>query len=191
MNTQDWVKEMNEFMGAARIFKPLTGMIATRFTSSSSPSSNIQGNTDTPTDPDVLIHRPQEKPEDPAQAAARMSMYGPLTRSVIDFCPSRLLCKRFNVPPPNYSDVPAGSGEGSAGPGNRPGPSKELVARAQITDMMREVKGDDKYELPEVAQKPVVPTVDTERNEALEGERAGEEVFRAIFGDSDGDSDDE
>ncbi|RPB03179.1 DUF1604-domain-containing protein [Choiromyces venosus 120613-1] len=191
MNTQDWIKEMNEFMGAARIFKPLTGMIATRFTSSSSSSSNIQGNTDAPTDADVLIHRPQEKPEDPAQAAARMSMYGPLTRSVIDFYPSRLLCKRFNVPPPNYSDAPVGSGERSTGPENRPGPSRELVAKAQITDMMREVKGDDTYELPEIAQKPVVPTVDTERNDALEGERAGEEVFKAIFGDSGDDSDDE
>ncbi|CUS08697.1 unnamed protein product [Tuber aestivum] len=189
MNTQGWVQEMNEFVGAARIFKPLTGMIATRFTSSSSSSSNIQGNTDAPTDPDVLIHRPQKKPEDPAQAAAQMSMYGPLTRSVIDFYPSRLLCKRFNVPPPNYSEVPASTGEGSAGPQNGPGPSRELVARAQIADMMKEVKGDDKYELPEMERKPVVPTVDTERNEALEGERAGEEVFKAIFGDSDGDSD--
>ncbi|CAZ82141.1 unnamed protein product [Tuber melanosporum] len=191
MNTQGWVKEMNEFMGAARIFKPLTGMIATRFTPSSSSSSNIQGDTDVPTDPDVLIHRPQQKTEDPAQAAARMSMYGPLTRSVIDFYPSRLLCKRFNVPPPNYSNAPARAMERSTGPENKPGPSRELAAQAQITNMMREVKGDDKYELPGVEQKPIVPTVDTGRNEALEGERAGEEVFKAIFGDSDDDSDDE
>lgn len=109
-----------------------------------------------------------------------MSMYGPMTRSTVDFFPSRLLCKRFNVPLPTI-----GNSGGEAADGRQPPPS-ELVSKAQITEMMKEAKGDESYRLPEMAK---APRVDTERNEALEGERAGEEVFKAIFGEDDEDDD--
>lgn len=187
MNTQDWIKELNEFMGAARIFKPLTGLIATRFTSSTTTASAFQGDTPITAvhDPNTLLHRPMPKPEDPAEAAAKMSMYGPVTRSIIEFFPTQLLCKRFNVRPPDYADTTGGNGEKGLGvwvPTSAA--NRDLVSKGQLTEMMRVARGDESYVLPEGVRM-AAPRVDTETNEALEGERAGEDVFKAIFGDSD------
>ncbi|KAA8908481.1 hypothetical protein FN846DRAFT_777246 [Sphaerosporella brunnea] len=170
MNTQDWVKEMTEFVGAARIFKPLSGSMATRFTSSA--STNIQGNMDKSFDSDVLINRPAAKEEDPAEAAARMSMYGPLTRSVIEWTPNRLLCKRFNV---QYM-----------GPNTA---TAEIKSAAAANFGVPDI-GSGGVEVP-IAEtsKPDVLQIDAEKNEALEGERAADEVFKNIFGDSDDDED--
>jgi G patch domain-containing protein 1 len=170
MNTQDWVKEMNEFVGAARIFKPLTGTMATRFTTST--STNIQGNMDKSLDSDVLVHRPAPKAEDPAEAAARMSMYGPLTRSVIEWTPNRLLCKRFNV---QYMGPSPSAEESRSKPA--------ATASFGVSDVGT---GGSGTPVPE-AEKVEVPQVDAEKNEALEGERAADEVFKNIFGDSDDD----
>lgn len=185
MNTQDWIKELNEFMGAARIFKPLTGLIATRFTSSTTTTSAFEGGSPASHDPNTLLHHPTPKPEDPAEAAAKMSMYGPVTRSIIEFFPTRLLCKRFNVRPPDHVDTTGGAGESGAGGWGPTGTTnRDLVSKGQLTEMMRAARGDESYVLPEEV-KMVAPRVDTETNEALERERAGEEVFKAIFGDSD------
>jgi G patch domain-containing protein 1 len=171
MNIQDWVKEMNEFVGAARIFKPLTGTMATRFTSSA--SSNIQGNMDKGLDTEVLVHRPAVKEEDPAEAAAKIGMYGPLTRSIVEFTPSRLLCKRFNV---QYMGPTTTTDEA------RPTAALTFGVRA-------EVGGGggvgDISDLASTITKSVVVQVDVEKNEALEGEKAADEVFKNIFGDSD------
>ena len=173
MNTQDWVKEMTEFVNAARIFKPLTGSMATRFTSSS--SSNIQGNMDRGLDTEALIHRPSAKEEDPAEAAAKMSMYGPLTRSIVQFTPNRLLCKRFNV---QYTGPTEGQEDAKS-------------ARAPTTTNF-DLPKDADTSTPEVAptrqqQPPKAVQVDAERNEALESEKAADEVFKNVFGDSDSD----
>lgn len=193
MNIQDWIKELNEFMGAARIFKPLTGLIATRFTSSTTTISAFQGgSSDTVTD-DFTMHLrcPQPKQEDSAEVAAKMSMYGPMTRSIIEFFPTRLLCKRFNVRPPDHADPTSGGGGSGAGGLEHTGrEEKELVSKRQLTEMMREVKEDNGYVLPEQGKVTGMPKVDTEVNEALEREKAGEEVFKAIFGDDHGDDDD-
>ena len=173
MKTQDWVKEMNEFVGAARIFKPLTGSMATRFTSSA--SSNIQGNMDKGLDSESLVHRPTAavaKEEDPAEAAAKIGMHGPLTRSIIEFSPSRLLCKRFNV---QYMG-PVHAAEGPKPKASRP----PDVGASVVLDRV-----------PEVVRKPEAERVDADKNEALEGEKAADEVFKNIFGDSDDDGDDD
>lgn len=184
MNTQDWIKELNEFVGAARIFKPLTGLIATRFTSSTTAASAFEGGSPATAshDPSTLLHRPGPKPEDPGEAAAKMSMYGPVTRSIIEFFPTRLLCKRFNVRPPDHVDTTGEGGLGGWGPTGIA--NRDLVSKGKLTEIMRAARGDEDYVLPEEVKSPA-PKVDTETNEALEGERAGEEVFKAIFGDCD------
>lgn len=112
-------------------------------------------------------------------------MYGPVTRSIIEFFPTRLLCKRFNVRPPEHVDTTGGNGERELGNWEPTGTAhRELVSKGQLTEMMRAARGDENYMLPEEAKR-AVSRVDTETNEALEGERAGEDVFKAIFGDSD------
>ena len=244
MSTDDWVKEMNEFARAAQIFKPMTGMMASRFTSASSsaPTSLQQessqksagtGNDDTAS----ALSTPAPKPTDPAEEAATLGMYGPLTRSTAHFFPTRLLCKRFNVKPPDHvqldpaNDTAPGNGTAAshsssssgantmtstnekntyygdrstssgmhrtasaAQPQPQPQPQKrlQLVGGKEWEELKREsgVRSEGYNGEENLSSAAAVVVVDPERNEALEKERPGDAVFKAIFG-SDSDSEGE
>jgi G patch domain-containing protein 1 len=114
------------------------------------------------------------------------------------------LCKRFNVKPPaNVGPGAADSEDGAAAGGS--GGTKDVVSQASLDRMMREanwgglasssgggkgfvsggVEGGDEEVAKPARQAP--DRVDAERNEALETQRAGEEVFKAIFGSDDED----
>lgn len=183
MNNDRWMQELQEFYNVARIFRPMTGSMASRFTTSStsSTSSTMATGSDGKVGDAGLLSRPPEKPEDPAEAAAKMNMYGAMTRTVRDFHPSRLLCKRFNVKPPAHVQLDGGNN------------TKEVqkVEVIPINEVLRGIpKASNSSATPrdsEVSagpQKQEEGIMDTSRNEALEGKRAGEEVFKAIFGDS-------
>lgn len=195
VSRDDWLKELREFANCAQIFKPMTGMMATRFTSSTTapklasdaPESSTSGS---------LLSKPAPKPEDPAEQAARLGMYGPMTRSSQDWCPTRLLCKRFNVKPPSHVQ-PGATEHGEEGPRNT---ASDLVSKETIKDLIKETGGfnsnwnERHVESRPAETAPVVEekeevVVDAERNEALEGKRAGEAVFKAIFGDDSDDDD--
>ena len=154
--------------------------MASRFTSS---STNILPGSDGSTATTTALTAPPPKLEDPAFEAAKMNMYGRLTRTITDFYPTRLLCKRFNVKDPH--PVPAGDEE----------TTKEvldttLINAEKVQELKREARAFNKsgtYDLAPIESHG--PTeIEPDRNEILEGERAGEEVFRSIFGD---DTDDE
>lgn len=198
-STDDWVKEMNEFAHAAQIFKPMTGMMATRFTSSSSApalaSDNLnphKGAAGEEQEKEELVTSPVEKAKDPGEEAAAVGMYGPLTRSRQEFYPTRLLCKRFNVKPPSHVQVdpPPNQDTEIKGPPVHstalPTKKLELVGKAEMENLRREGgfaecgEGLGEGEREKVERRRVV--VDPERNEALEGERPGDAVFRAVFG---------
>lgn len=202
-SVSDWAKELQEFAHAAEVFKPTSGIMASRFTSST--SSSHPGNSGT-TPNDNLLRQPTAKPEDPAEQAAKLGMYGAMTRTRFPFYPSRLLCKRFNVKPP--PDMPPSADADSEGPGFK-GRTEEAVSKSAMDKMLHEVlsKGAPALQRPAwmgaapqepIAGSPVpdvVPdvghaTVDVERNDALASERAPEDVFRSIFGDDDDDDDD-
>ncbi|KAL6703205.1 hypothetical protein ACN47E_010134 [Coniothyrium glycines] len=190
----EWVKELQEFAHAAQVFKPTTGIMASRFTSSSSSISGTSGSD--PLD-ERLLRQPLVKPEDPAEQAARLGMYGAMTRSSIPFHPSRLLCKRFNVKPP--PDLPLESDHNESG--FKP-PTEEAVSKSAMDKMLHELltngsvpqrpawmgAADTSAESDVLTQHVEHAQVDVERNEALQNARAPEEVFKAIFGD---DSDDD
>lgn len=179
MTDDDYLREMNEFHNCARIFKPMTGFMASRFTTAkSSPTPGSDANAG-----EELLSKPEPKQSDPAEEAAKMGMYGKMTRTVEDFYPTRLLCKRFNVKPPEHSKpdydqdvanaraestvplmITSGGGEGSAGDNSSGMPRGDTDAR------------DAKIQ-PEV--------VNAERNEAVEGKTASEDLLKAVFGDSD------
>lgn len=83
-------REMEEFSKAARFYKPMTSMMASRFTR-------------------AKFHDDEDKVEMPAQeegnkndrqSAAKMKMYGTLTRDSYEWHPDRVVCKRFNIPDP-------------------------------------------------------------------------------------------
>jgi G patch domain-containing protein 1 len=186
ISKDDWLKELHEFAHCAQIFKPMTGMMATRFTSSSSTFTTASANDAVSSG--SLLSKPEPKPEDPAEAAAKVGMFGRMTRSEQDFYPTRLLCKRFGVHPPAHVQ-PDPDREG--GPPQEQGPSQPF-SKSDIDDLIRESSGVNSQwstrtatasteNATSVKDKEVV--IDVERNEALEGEKAGEAVFKAIFGD--------
>ncbi|EHY56192.1 hypothetical protein HRR90_006983 [Exophiala dermatitidis] len=203
MTQDDWVTEMNEFARAAEVFKPISGVMASRFTSSSSlPAANNGDLTDGTKD--SLLSRPDTKPEDPAVAAAKLGMFGPMTRSVTSFYPTRLLCKRFNVPLPDHSASMAGgmgaSTTSAAGAQNhtttQPSGSFTSAGRQNDSNEVGKVEHTSRDVAHSLSQETTgsvqeIPTasarIQPDRNEALEQERPGQAVFRAIFGSDDED----
>lgn len=192
MEVEAWAKEMREFTEAAEIFKPVTGMMASRFTSSTSAPKLA---TDAP---DVADRDQSErKEEDAAEKAARMGMYGPLTRSKVAFFPTRLLCKRFNVRPPATVSGEHEPEGGQTGASVEESKRLDIVSQASLDRMMMDANfqarerpsvhdhGEHVADNERVGQQPA--TIDTEKNEALEGQKAGEDVFKAIFGSDDED----
>ncbi len=192
VSRDDWLKELKEFANCAQIFKPMSGMMATRFAPSTSSPKISSDAPDSSTD--SLLIKPTPKPEDPAEQAARLGMYGPMTRSSKQWYPTRLLCKRFNVKPPAHVQPGATEhADDNMGPRNV---APDLVSKSAIDDMMKNqnwnnnpsssteevnVKPEEEIEHVHIKEEEVV--VDADRNEALEGQRAGEAVFKAIFGD--------
>jgi G patch domain-containing protein 1 len=188
VSRDDWLKELREFANCAQIFKPMSGMMATRFTSSTTAPKLASDAPDSTAN--SLLSKPAPKPEDPAEQAAKLGMYGPMTRSSQDWYPTRLLCKRFNVKPPAHVQPGATEHDEGAAPRNM---APDLVSKAAIDDMMKEsfqYRNDTRETKISEPVAPATPVersqeivVDADRNEALEGQRAGEAVFKAIFGD--------
>ncbi|KAI7509084.1 DUF1604 domain protein [Hortaea werneckii] len=195
LSLDDWSKEMREFAQAAEVFKPVSGLMAARFTSSSTTPQLASDAPDT-------ASAPPQKEEDPAEKAAKMGMYGPMTRSRQAFFPTRLLCKRFNVRPPANAGGDPGAAPDSGEYGDDAKGRLEVVSQASLNRMMQEASwnrggsgfvscGTEGAQQGGVqVEKPQAPAeVDVEKNEALEGQKAGDAVFKAIFGSDDEDDD--
>jgi G patch domain-containing protein 1 len=191
MKDDDWLQEFHEFYNCARIFKPMTGLMASRFTTSTS-TNNLSAGSKKGDERD-LVAKPPAKAADPAEEAAKMGMFGDMTRSVTDFYPSRLLCKRFGVRPPAHvqPDESEASRRKTATPGFADYGAESRPAGRGDAPLTIEygINEEGKSATPEIVQQTPAPVIDSSRNEALEGQRAGEEVFKAIFGDSDDDED--
>ncbi|KAK4890398.1 hypothetical protein LTR27_010926 [Elasticomyces elasticus] len=141
MAVDAWRQELREFAQAAEVFKPVSGLLGGRFTSSSStprlasdaPEGGREG-------------KETEKGLEPAEKAAKLGMFGSLTRERVGWAPTRLLCKRFNVRPPAGVDPGEGPGGeegrggagGGGGAGGARGKELELVGKASLDRMMRE-----------------------------------------------------
>lgn len=192
MTQEDWIIEMQEFARAAHVFKQVTGDMATRFMSSTStlPSSTSPNSS---LDVDSLLKKPSSKPEDPAEAAARMGLFGQMTRSITGFYPSRLVCKRFSVPMPEHSTPPPQPSASQITPevaavlgksrfqsagfqqdesADRETPNEENTDSAGTSGEARLAEGGETH-----------PGI----NEALEQEKPSQALFKAIFGSDDDD----
>lgn len=204
MEVDSWLQELREFAHAAQVFKPMTGMMASRFTTSSAAPQTTALQEEGEDKPLLSVPSTATRAEDPAIVAARMGMFGPLTRSIQDFFPTRLLCKRFNVKPPdkvqpdNDYSTPTSGGSGT---NSRPaGAPADLVSQAALQEMVRASSTLQNFSssrhdglAPEeqaiYAQSTIpkkeeeIAVVDPSKNEALESQKAGEAVFNAIFGD--------
>ncbi|ETW78731.1 hypothetical protein HETIRDRAFT_49626, partial [Heterobasidion irregulare TC 32-1] len=110
-------KEMLDYAKSAAIFKPVSGAMATRFTSAAvvdmgprtieglhqpvHTSAPAQDANDREKERKEEEERREEMVEGSKAHAAKMGLYGSMTREVKLWQPSRLLCKRFGVKDPN------------------------------------------------------------------------------------------
>lgn len=225
---EDYKNELNEFVRAAEVFRPVSDGLGSRFTSSSTNiQSSLQPNTNLTNDNDRenLVRKPPQKPEDPSEVAAKLGMFGPLTRSILTFAPTRLIARRFGVEWIGGAggEIPTSSSSANAytSTSNKPGSSNppsasqstdllstttrttpqdsttgaQLSLRENIDDMnlsadvdalISSVTAESKKEEAQQQEQ-----IDADKNDAIEGQRPGQAVFRAIFGSDDEDDDDD
>ncbi|KAK1231891.1 hypothetical protein PQX77_004982 [Marasmius sp. AFHP31] len=217
-------KELDEFAQSAQIFKPMSGAMAGRFTSAVvvEHGPKIHEGLHQPTAEEA---RQQEEEEEnkrredklsPKENAAKMGMYGLMTREAVPWQPARLLCKRFGVKDPNpemsSSSAPApfdesggasssaaataaaatvGGDEAGATSSSSAGLSQELIDAATASMWDTSARGGGasggKRDLSNVG----LGEDDTQGRDTLTYERPSIDVFKAIFASDDEDSDDE
>lgn len=151
--------ELEAFANAAMIFKPMSGMMANRFTSSSqtalldikAPEAGLHMPKPVSDSQKILAQNEEEQKRkkqqereaaDPRRAAVREGNFGPLTRTVQPWYPARLLCKRFNVADPHPEGAPHDSSSSSFGFGRPPAsqPEGEVLNKNAMDNMMQERK---------------------------------------------------
>ncbi|KAJ3025034.1 UNVERIFIED_CONTAM: hypothetical protein HDU68_007543 [Siphonaria sp. JEL0065] len=170
--------ELLEFSKSAHMYKPLSNMMASRFTSSTS----------------------SEKPE---ELKPKERIYGSATRTKIEFKPHKLLCKRFNITNP-YPEPKSSAAVGTNGPKvlTEEDLQKEILNSEKMNELKsfiigsgregdgEEGEGSGNYatvtniSLSADAGDVVEPVVDEPKRPAMD-------IFKAIFADSDDDSSDE
>lgn len=85
-------REKEEFIRSAALYRPLNSTLASRFTTAKQTDDNRTVYED------VLA---QQSSDTSGQVkAARMKMFGKLTRDVFEWHPNNIMCKRFNIPNP-------------------------------------------------------------------------------------------
>eukprot|EP00045_Choanoeca_perplexa_P010106 m.101021 g.101021 ORF g.101021 m.101021 type:complete len:867 (-) comp15155_c0_seq1:48-2648(-) len=95
-STIDHEAEKREFEQARRLYKPLSKIMSLRFQPASSTETADKGSLAD----EIRQLEEKQAQEDDAQAAAKMKMFGKLTRSMHEWHPHRMLSRRFNLPDP-------------------------------------------------------------------------------------------
>ncbi|KAL0934213.1 uncharacterized protein CTRU02_211012 [Colletotrichum truncatum] len=180
MTDNEFVKELLEFYGCAQLFKPMNGLMATRFTTASAgsrlPADEVSG---TAFKSSSLHPATTQRPQDAAEEAAKMSMYGRLTRLAEDFFPARLLCKRFNVRPPTHMQQDSEVSIAATTQSPLPVDATVKDTPPYITQRTATLGALGPGEL--LQTRSDMFTCEETTNEAI---RPNDEVFKAIFGDS-------
>ncbi|KAH7161484.1 hypothetical protein EDB81DRAFT_839806 [Dactylonectria macrodidyma] len=185
MTGDEFLRELTEFHNCSRIFKPMTGFMASRFTTAKK-ASPVGSNSLSDTE---LLSKPEPKLADPAEEAAKVGMYGKLTRTVEDFYPMRLLCKRFNVKAPAHSrseNEPESSSNSKTSNAQPTWMDQGMELRPTSKTIPRELKAIEA--VPPVASTPsaLEPKIglDPDKNEAVEGKAAHDEHQSATLSGS-------
>lgn len=152
-------RELYEYSQAARVFKPVSGMLGNRFQSSQSgsldvpkaepglyqppPKAAATSLADKYGDAAAGNTKPPEPTMTPAQQAARAGNFGSLTRTTTVFRPARLLCKRFGVRDPHEAQGDDGGavggkwGEATATGRDFGAGTSQPIGQAAIDEMMQ------------------------------------------------------
>ncbi|KZT43136.1 hypothetical protein SISSUDRAFT_1112218 [Sistotremastrum suecicum HHB10207 ss-3] len=203
-NREEFTHELREFAKSALIFKPSSGALGGRFATASiqdlgsKPKEGLYTpSVDGPREDSSVSETPKEPEEEPKRRAARLGMFGALTRETKPWAPAKLLCKRFGVKGPEVEAPPLMASGVAAEPEWKPdlsagppigalgaGPSEETVAAATASfrsgptakkDISNIGLGDD----------------DDQGRDVLEYTRPERDIFKAIFASDDESSEDE
>lgn len=191
-------KEHEDYAKAALIFKPISGAMAGRFTSAAvvDHAQTSHEGLHTPSADKPAAEKAQKAPEEeeisPKAHAAKMGMYGPLTREVKPWSPAPLLCKRFGVKDPNPKpETTDKKGPTAATPAANVDPSSlpsEFTSQEAPTSFASTSSGAGSCR----TRAPLdLNNIGLGEDETpLTYERPAMDIFKAIFASDDEDSDD-
>ena len=194
-------KELEDYAKAALLFKPISGAMAGRFTSAAiiEHGPKIQEGLHTPSQEELAEKEQQEAQQareaeekiSPKAHAAKMGMYGPLTREVVSWQPARLLCKRFGVKDPN----PPPDVEATAPPKASSSSSSAAFAQSSNTHASGSSKDEtapaQRDRGPRKLENIGLGEDETQGQDTLTYQRPAMDIFKAIFASDSEDSDEE
>ncbi|KAG2141951.1 hypothetical protein DEU56DRAFT_795742 [Suillus clintonianus] len=200
---EEFAKEISDYAKSAALFRPVSGAMAGRFTSAAvldlgpkiieglhTPAAQPEEGAD---NMDVAEEKPKEevKEEDPKVHAARLGMYGVMTREVHPWQPAKLLCKRFGVKDPDLEvpvDTPGPSAQAAGPEFTGTAPADEFAgASAKATQVENGGSGSGKRDVANIG----LGEEDGQGDDVLTYERPGMDIFKAIFASDDEESDEE
>ncbi|PVG04697.1 DUF1604-domain-containing protein [Serendipita vermifera] len=206
-NIADFNSELESFAKAAQIFKPMSAAMASRFRSSTTVESAPQQREGLyqPTEEAYAKHKSQTEDaavkrmqveETPKEHAAKLGMFGAMTRDQKDWVPARLLSKRFGVRPPkmnepsvNETELPQGDMADIASTSALMSTSADFAS--SVGGGIRVVAAD--VNPSEAERKPPAQIGlgedDSQGRDTLTYERPGMDIFKAIFASDEEDSD--
>ncbi|KAF8517942.1 hypothetical protein BU17DRAFT_49261 [Hysterangium stoloniferum] len=200
-------KELSDYAKAALIFKPVSGAMAGRFATAS--TVETLGNTHhglykpTKEEYDKLNESKEteakKEEESPKAHAAKMGMFGPLTREVKVWQPAKLLLKRFGVKDPYPDGVPGEESNVSLPKSDAwqaevlktapdfivpPAPSPTTVEGSSSSTA---AKPKERRDLANIG----MGEDEEQGKDTLTYERPAKDIFKAIFASDEEDSDEE
>ena len=205
--TEAYHKELFDYSKSAGIFKPVSGAMANRFTTAAVVDTGpkaIEGlhqpthepePTPAPHQEEKKAPRPDEEVQSTKASAARTGMYGALTREVVPWQPSRLLCKRFGVKDPNpdiTTDTPM---PGVSNTGGNTWKAEEVLAEADLPT----ATGSSSADLTSSEGRRTTRNLEniglgedeSQGRDTLTYVRPSMDIFKAIFASDEEDSDDD
>ncbi|KAF5316646.1 hypothetical protein D9619_006245 [Psilocybe cf. subviscida] len=196
----EFTKELEDYAKAASLFKPISGAMAGRFTSAAviDFGPKVVEGLHQPSQAEIEAKEAERLKEEeekisPKAHAAKMGMYGPLTREKKPWQPAKLLCKRFNVKEPAIEGLAEPTpGPSQAGPSfTHPEPDMSASASAPAdingpSDTMP-VQRTGPRDLANIG----LGEDETQGQDTLTYERPSMDIFKAIFASDDEDSDDD
>jgi G patch domain-containing protein 1 len=201
-------KELSDYSKSAAIFKPVSGAMASRFTTAAVVelgSKAVEGLHQPTHEPEPQqdkeeqkkeAQRPDEEVQSSKAHAARTGMYGALTREIVPWQPSRLLCKRFGVKDPNpdiTTDTPM---PGVPNAGGNTWNAEEALSKA---DLQTATAGSTSAGPSSSAGRRTVRDLEnvglgedeSQGRDTLTYVRPSMDIFKAIFASDDEDSDED
>jgi G patch domain-containing protein 1 len=209
--SETYHKELSDYSKSAGIFKPVSGAMANRFTTAAVVENGpnaIEGLHQPTYEPEPAPAPQQEENEREKKAllpveevqsakanAARAGMYGMLTREVVPWQPSRLLCKRFGVKDPNPDITTDAPMPGVSNAGDNAWKAEEALAEADLqtatgstnADLTSSVGRRSVRDLENVG----LGEDESQGRDTLTYVRPSMDIFKAIFASDDEDSDDD